>query len=298
MPRGPSGLRNRRCSPPRVRQCGSFEEGDLVGVLLSQPQPRRRLAAVPSHEKWWGCLVDGRVELGAGWTAAPLVRAGINGRRGMLNWRWDNTQHPLKRTLALTSAFLLDPSLLVVRSVTIHCVMSEQGKATKGKQQLNQWEALQAHRELKERLVAEGVQGKELFERMTSMVLEHKKTYNNNRCPRCWHDAETRCICPHVPKLDATALPVKCLVLMHHKVGDTPCVQDMQYCYGLTDSRTDRRKCSPAEMTRSCCWRCCRRTAPSSSCSGAKATGRDWRRNARSTLATLSPSGRQRTRSR
>lgn len=63
----------------------------------------------------------------------------------------------------------------------------------------------------------DGCEGRELFEKIASSVIEKKEHSRSNRCSRCWHDAKTRCICHLVPDLTETKLPVKVLILMHYK---------------------------------------------------------------------------------
>lgn len=65
----------------------------------------------------------------------------------------------------------------------------------------------------------EGYRGVELFEKIATRTVEIKESNRTNRCPRCWHDEKTRCICRHIPSLAETSvrLPVKVIVLMHYK---------------------------------------------------------------------------------
>jgi DTW domain-containing protein YfiP/broad specificity phosphatase PhoE len=72
--------------------------------------------------------------------------------------------------------------------------------------------------ELKKKLMEEGVTGPELFEKITQHTMAIKEKHRSNRCLRCYHD-EKLCVCQHLPYLteECLDLPVKCLVLMHHK---------------------------------------------------------------------------------
>jgi DTW domain-containing protein YfiP len=70
---------------------------------------------------------------------------------------------------------------------------------------------------LTDRLKSEGLSGIALFEALATALVERKEEQGENRCSRCWHDAQQRCICHLVPSLSTTSLPVKVLVLMHYK---------------------------------------------------------------------------------
>jgi DTW domain-containing protein YfiP len=67
-----------------------------------------------------------------------------------------------------------------------------------------------------ERHRANGLKGPALFEAVASDSLHRKCDGNPNRCPRCWHDRRTSCICSQLEPLTLT-LPVKILVLMHYR---------------------------------------------------------------------------------
>ena len=77
--------------------------------------------------------------------------------------------------------------------------------------------ALRARQELSAELRSAGVTDWELFHTMATATLEAKVAGNANRCARCWHDAQQRCICAHLQSGLRTALPVKSLILMHYK---------------------------------------------------------------------------------
>lgn len=74
-------------------------------------------------------------------------------------------------------------------------------------------------RAFSERVKAEGCKGVELFEKIATRTVEIKESGRTNRCPRCWHDEQTRCICRHVPPLAESSfrLPVKVIILMHYR---------------------------------------------------------------------------------
>ena len=87
-------------------------------------------------------------------------------------------------------------------------------------QKRRQDEALQARRAAKEKFQKEkGLKGVELFEKMATLYVEEKVKACENRCRRCWHDAQSGCICRLIPcaPRDSATLPVKALVLMHYK---------------------------------------------------------------------------------
>ena len=67
-----------------------------------------------------------------------------------------------------------------------------------------------------ERHRSNGLTGTALFEAVASDSLHRKCDGNPNRCPRCWHDRRTSCICSQLEPLTLT-LPVKILVLMHYR---------------------------------------------------------------------------------
>ncbi len=77
-------------------------------------------------------------------------------------------------------------------------------------------EKLRAFRKL---IKEEGYKGVELFEKIATRTVEIKESTRTNRCPRCWHDEQTRCICRHIPALAecSVRLPVKVMILMHYK---------------------------------------------------------------------------------
>ncbi len=65
----------------------------------------------------------------------------------------------------------------------------------------------------------QGCRGVELFETIATRTVEIKESGRTNRCRRCWHDREIRCICSHIPPLEESSvtLPIKVIVLMHYK---------------------------------------------------------------------------------
>jgi len=65
-------------------------------------------------------------------------------------------------------------------------------------------------------LKKKGVQGTELFETLAAIEVKSKRHLSANRCERCWHDLQRRCICSFLNRGNPT-LPVKVLILMHHK---------------------------------------------------------------------------------
>jgi DTW domain-containing protein YfiP len=70
---------------------------------------------------------------------------------------------------------------------------------------------------LSKRLKNEGYEGLQLFEKIATRTVDGKEKSRTNRCSRCWHDKNTRCICSHVPSLAQVKLPIKAIVLMHYK---------------------------------------------------------------------------------
>ena len=58
----------------------------------------------------------------------------------------------------------------------------------------------------------------EHFEKHATTVLQRKvEELSASRCMRCWHNRAQRCICHRLPVDLHTDLPIKVLVLMHHK---------------------------------------------------------------------------------
>jgi len=70
---------------------------------------------------------------------------------------------------------------------------------------------------LSNKLRSEGYEGLKLFEKIATRTVEGKEKSRTNRCSRCWHDKNSRCICSHVPPLAQVKLPMKAIVLMHYK---------------------------------------------------------------------------------
>ena len=77
--------------------------------------------------------------------------------------------------------------------------------------------ALESAQAAAERFRASGQAEFELFESVTSEAIARKESFRGNRCPRCWHDREQRCICSWLPSDLRTRMPIKVIVLMHHK---------------------------------------------------------------------------------
>ena len=66
-------------------------------------------------------------------------------------------------------------------------------------------------------LKAAGITGLPLFTALATYQIDLTESECENRCRRCWHDKLSRCICPFIPSITLTLLPVKVLVLMHNK---------------------------------------------------------------------------------
>jgi DTW domain-containing protein YfiP len=66
------------------------------------------------------------------------------------------------------------------------------------------------------RLASEAASDDAILEGMISSAISRKLAANGHRCARCWHDRAQKCICARLAPL-ATALPIKVLILMHHK---------------------------------------------------------------------------------
>ena len=62
-----------------------------------------------------------------------------------------------------------------------------------------QWERqsewLERTRAYQQTLVSQGIKGWDLMEAMTTLNLEHKIEASSHKCPGCWHDHTTQCIC-------------------------------------------------------------------------------------------------------
>lgn len=69
---------------------------------------------------------------------------------------------------------------------------------------------------LVQELMNSGVSNSTVLEEQASASLARRLEAQANRCPRCWHDREQRCICSRCSAVKL-ALPVRVLVLMHHK---------------------------------------------------------------------------------
>lgn len=61
-----------------------------------------------------------------------------------------------------------------------------------------------------------GAEQQVVFEQQATTALARRLDAQSNRCLSCWHDRVQRCICASVQPL-SLALPVRVLVLMHHK---------------------------------------------------------------------------------
>lgn len=85
---------------------------------------------------------------------------------------------------------------------------------------------------ISQRLKQQGYDGIELFEAIATRTVLIKEKSRSNRCPRCWHDKESRCICSHIPPIIEShsshvkgvkvkqhdgLLPIKVMILMHYK---------------------------------------------------------------------------------
>ena len=69
---------------------------------------------------------------------------------------------------------------------------------------------------LMDSLRQDGASESDVFEQQAWHTLTIRLREQVNRCPMCWHDRIQRCICNRVPPV-ALQLPVRVLVLMHHK---------------------------------------------------------------------------------
>ena len=70
---------------------------------------------------------------------------------------------------------------------------------------------------LVDQLQREGASLQDLFEQQAWGALEARLRTQSNRCSKCWHDREQQCICSKVAAGVQLSLPVRVLVLMHHK---------------------------------------------------------------------------------
>mmetsp|Transcript_4188 Transcript_4188/g.11553 ORF Transcript_4188/g.11553 Transcript_4188/m.11553 type:complete len:292 (-) Transcript_4188:1866-2741(-) len=96
--------------------------------------------------------------------------------------------------------------------------MTEERKGHHELQRSRQTEVIGSLRSQREALVAKGTSGWDLFERMAGLSLDHRIRSSNNKCPRCWHDAASRCMCDRVQSISPARIPpVQLIVLMHHK---------------------------------------------------------------------------------
>ena len=57
----------------------------------------------------------------------------------------------------------------------------------------------------------------DIFEEQAYLSLMTRLKDETNRCPRCWHDKEQRCICRAVGSIVKLSINVKVIILMHHK---------------------------------------------------------------------------------
>ena len=67
-----------------------------------------------------------------------------------------------------------------------------------------------------QRLHSVGADARAVFETQAATSLARRMEAQSNRCPACWHDRAQRCICSALDTL-APSLPVRVLILMHHK---------------------------------------------------------------------------------
>ena len=74
--------------------------------------------------------------------------------------------------------------------------------------------AVQAVRERTKALREQGATNALIHETLTAEALARKEVNHANRCRRCWHDAERRCICKQLPSF-TLGVRVKVLVLQH-----------------------------------------------------------------------------------
>ena len=83
-------------------------------------------------------------------------------------------------------------------------------------QHATQWERqsewLNRTRDYQKKLVAQGVQGFDLMEAMTTLNLEHKIEASNHKCIGCWHDLTQHCICSRLLPLD---LSLETMMMIH-----------------------------------------------------------------------------------
>ena len=69
-----------------------------------------------------------------------------------------------------------------------------------------------------DQLASAGVEREDLYKHVSAATVERKQQVHTNRCRTCWHDKALRCICWRLEELAlVTELPVKALILMHHK---------------------------------------------------------------------------------
>jgi DTW domain-containing protein YfiP len=72
-------------------------------------------------------------------------------------------------------------------------------------------------RKLASELRAAGHSQTEIFEALTGASLKRREADSAQKCPRCWHEREGRCICDHLPPVPLTCVNVRVLVWMHHR---------------------------------------------------------------------------------
>lgn len=94
--------------------------------------------------------------------------------------------------------------------------LAERAAEGRMKRQEVRLEGYEASAALLQELVASGAPRNVLLEQQATASLDRRLRAQSNRCERCWHDRAQRCICAKVGGV-RLSLPVKVLVLMHHK---------------------------------------------------------------------------------
>ena len=74
-----------------------------------------------------------------------------------------------------------------------------------------------SHRSLADTLKASGVCGVGLSTALTTAIVHSKENESVHKCPRCWHELKSRCICNILPPLPVPNVKVSTTILMHHK---------------------------------------------------------------------------------
>ena len=73
------------------------------------------------------------------------------------------------------------------------------------------------HRTLATALKKQGLSGKALSTALTTAIVAAKEEESRNKCPGCWHDKASRCICAVLPSLPPPTVSVSATILIHHK---------------------------------------------------------------------------------